>query len=174
MDCRSHCATLRSSALQSPRAEKLVSTEEHLRVAAEAAQIGTWEVDPQAGARYWSSQFRAILGVSEDTVADDQLFSSLIDKRPRSHQGHVSARLRGRKWRKLRRGVSHTQGRRWLAALGFSTWARVFRRAGSPRGASAHCTTSAIGRTPKEHSRRVRSGFVLPQKPSKAALRTTT
>src|SRR5829696_9542527 len=83
MDCRSHCATLRSSALQSPRAEKLVSTEEHLRVAAEAAQIGTWEVDPQAGARYWSSQFRAILGVSEDTVADDQLFSSLIDSRDR-------------------------------------------------------------------------------------------
>jgi len=70
-------------ASESARSKRLVSTEEHLRVAAEAAQIGTWEVDPQAGVRYWSSQFRTILGVSEDTPADDQLFSSLIDPRDR-------------------------------------------------------------------------------------------
>jgi PAS domain S-box-containing protein len=75
---------------ESARSQKLVSTEEHLRVAAEAAQIGTWEVDPQAGARYWSLQFRAILGVSEDTVADDQLFSSLIDSRDRDRMSMLN------------------------------------------------------------------------------------
>jgi PAS domain S-box-containing protein len=62
---------------------KLLDTEEHLRLAAEAALIGTWEVDPEANARHWSAQFRAILGLSDSVEPDDQLFSSLIDPNDR-------------------------------------------------------------------------------------------
>jgi len=62
---------------------KLLNSEEHLRLAAEAALIGTWEVDPQANARHWSPQFRAILGLAESVEPDDQLFSSLIDHKDR-------------------------------------------------------------------------------------------
>jgi PAS domain S-box-containing protein len=57
---------------------RLLNTEEHLRLAAEAALIGTWEVDPQANVRRWSAQFRAIIGVPDDARPDDRLFASLI------------------------------------------------------------------------------------------------
>jgi PAS domain S-box-containing protein len=82
-------------ASESAHSQKLVSTEEHLRVAAEAAQIGTWEVDPQAGNRYWSPQFRSILGVSEDSQADYELFASLIDPRDRDRIDDMYRRAYG-------------------------------------------------------------------------------
>jgi two-component sensor histidine kinase len=49
-------------ALETKKNRTLLNSQEHLRMAAEAALIGTWEADPQTGVRHWSSQFRAILG----------------------------------------------------------------------------------------------------------------
>jgi PAS domain S-box-containing protein len=65
-------------ASQDAQTRRLLNTEEHLRLAAEAALIGTWEVDPQANVRHWSAQFRAILGLPEEIEPDDRLFASLI------------------------------------------------------------------------------------------------
>ena len=69
--------------LGNAQTRKLLDTEEHLRLAAEAALIGTWEVDPEANARHWSAQFRTILGLADFVEPDDQLFSSLIDPNDR-------------------------------------------------------------------------------------------
>ena len=63
-------------ALETKKNRTLLNSQEHLRMAAEAALIGTWEADPQTGVRHWSSQFRAILGVSEDIQPSVGLFSS--------------------------------------------------------------------------------------------------
>jgi PAS domain S-box-containing protein len=110
-------------ALEAAHSQRLVSTEEHLRLAAEAAQIGTWEVDPQAGVRYWSSQFRAILGVSEDTLADDQLFSSLIDARDRDRVSDMYRRAYegedgGSYAAEFRIHRADDGSRRWVSARG--------------------------------------------------------
>jgi PAS domain S-box-containing protein len=60
-----------------------LKSEEHLRLAAEAAEIGTWDVDPQTGARHWSSHFRNILGLAEEVEPNTGLFSSLIHPKDR-------------------------------------------------------------------------------------------
>ncbi|HEX8665133.1 MAG TPA: PAS domain S-box protein [Beijerinckiaceae bacterium] len=65
-------------ASQDAQTRRLLNTEEHLRLAAEAALIGTWEVHPQANVRHWSAQFRSIIGVPDDAHPDDRLFASLI------------------------------------------------------------------------------------------------
>lgn len=61
------------------RQRRLLSSEEHRSLAAEVASIGTWEVDVRSGARQWSPQFCAILGLPAGTTPDPTLFSSLID-----------------------------------------------------------------------------------------------
>jgi PAS domain S-box-containing protein len=63
---------------------RLLKSEEHLRLAAEAAEIGTWDVDPQSGARHWSAHFRAILGLPDDAAPNPGLFSSLIHPEDRA------------------------------------------------------------------------------------------
>jgi PAS domain S-box-containing protein len=68
----------RARADASERARELASAEERFALAAEAASIGTWDVDVTAGTRRWSPQFRRILGVSDDAKPDTGLFSSLI------------------------------------------------------------------------------------------------
>jgi PAS domain S-box-containing protein len=68
----------RQRAAETESRRRLLRSEEHLRLAAEAAGIGTWEVDPQSGARHWSAHFRAILGVAPNEPADPALFTSLI------------------------------------------------------------------------------------------------
>ncbi|MDF3063941.1 MAG: histidine kinase [Microvirga sp.] len=77
---------------EAEKTRQLINAEEHLRLAAEAAQIGTWEVDPCTGSRRWSARFRTILGLSEEAQPDPALFSSLIDERDREW---VNAMYRG-------------------------------------------------------------------------------
>ena len=68
----------RARADASAQALELASAEERFALAAEAASIGTWDVDVAGGTRRWSPQFRRILGVSDDATPDTGLFSSLI------------------------------------------------------------------------------------------------
>ena len=74
------------------RQRALAESEERLRLATEAASIGTWDVDATTGSRRWSARMRAILGIGEDVTADPKLFSALIDPRDRER---VNALYRG-------------------------------------------------------------------------------
>ena len=74
------------------RQRALAESEERLRLATEAASIGTWDVDATTGSRRWSARMRAILGIGEEVTADPKLFSALID--PRDHE-RVNALYRG-------------------------------------------------------------------------------
>lgn len=56
----------------------LRASEERLRLTVEATRLGIWDVDPPAGTRRWSAEFKAIMGLPEDTRPDPELFSSLI------------------------------------------------------------------------------------------------
>jgi PAS domain S-box-containing protein len=49
--------------------ERLVASEERMRLAMEAAGIVTWEIDVATGAGVWGEQFRALLGHAPDTHA---------------------------------------------------------------------------------------------------------
>lgn len=61
-----------------PPQDALRENEERLRLAVEATGIGTWDVNAVTGARRWSDEFKAIVGLPRDAVADQELFSSLI------------------------------------------------------------------------------------------------
>jgi PAS domain S-box-containing protein len=74
------------------RQRQLAESEERLRLATEAASIGTWDVDATTGSRRWSARMRAILGIGEEVTADPKLFSALIDPRDRER---VNALYRG-------------------------------------------------------------------------------
>jgi PAS domain S-box-containing protein len=64
---------------ESRRAEAaLRASEERLRLAIEAAKLGTWNVDLVAGMRAWSDEFRAIVGLDPFVRPDPELFSGLI------------------------------------------------------------------------------------------------
>jgi PAS domain S-box-containing protein len=56
----------------------LRESEERLRLAVEAAKLGTWNVDLVAGTRAWSDEFRAIVGLGPSVRPDPELFSGLI------------------------------------------------------------------------------------------------
>ncbi len=58
--------------------EALRENEERLRLAVEATGIGTWDVNAITGERRWSDEFRAILGLPPDAVADRDSFFSLV------------------------------------------------------------------------------------------------
>ena len=56
----------------------LRESEERLRLAVETTGLGTWDVDPPAGKRRWSAEFKKIVGLPEETEPDAELFSTLI------------------------------------------------------------------------------------------------
>ena len=58
--------------------DALRENEEGLRLAVEATGIGIWDVDALTGARRWSDEFKAIVGLPVDSPADQEVFSSLI------------------------------------------------------------------------------------------------
>jgi PAS domain S-box-containing protein len=97
---------------------RLLKSEEHLRLAAEAAEIGTWDVDPQTGARHWSSHFRNILGLAEEVEPNTGLFSSLIHPKDRDRVNELYRLLRRRGRGPLRDGVPHRASERRRRALG--------------------------------------------------------
>jgi PAS domain S-box-containing protein len=75
------------------RQRRLAESEERLRLAADAAAIGTWDVDLATGVRRWSSQMRTILGLGEEVAPDPRLFSSLIDPRDRDRVNELFRRV---------------------------------------------------------------------------------
>ena len=54
--------------------EALRQTEERMRLAAEAAELGMWEADPVTGTLTWSARARTIFGVAGDAPIDHQVF----------------------------------------------------------------------------------------------------
>jgi PAS domain S-box-containing protein len=49
-----------------------------LDLAAQAAGMGRWDYDPEAGTRYWDPQVRAIFGIPADTPASADVFEALM------------------------------------------------------------------------------------------------
>jgi diguanylate cyclase (GGDEF)-like protein/PAS domain S-box-containing protein len=56
----------------------LRSSEERLRLALECTGLGTWDIDLRTGARQWSPEMRAIMGISADTPADGDTFLNCV------------------------------------------------------------------------------------------------
>ncbi len=57
---------------------RLVAGEERLSLAISSTGLGIWDVDGPSGARSWSAEFRAVLGVAADVPADVERFAALI------------------------------------------------------------------------------------------------
>ncbi len=57
---------------------KLGIIAQSLRLAVEATDLGIWDVDQVTGARRWSDEQKAILGLTADQQPDPELFASLI------------------------------------------------------------------------------------------------
>jgi PAS domain S-box-containing protein len=53
-------------------------SEDRLRLAVEATGLGTWDIDPAAGRRTWSPEFRRICGLPPDIEAQGSLLTALI------------------------------------------------------------------------------------------------
>lgn len=71
-------AALRRLGISTTAASVEIVSPEHVRFAYEAAGLGTWDVDARTGSRVWSTEFRAICGLTPDAPADAATFSGLI------------------------------------------------------------------------------------------------
>lgn len=56
----------------------LAESEERSRLAVQAARLGIWDFDATTGARRWSTEFREMLGLSNDQPATSELALSLV------------------------------------------------------------------------------------------------
>jgi diguanylate cyclase (GGDEF)-like protein/PAS domain S-box-containing protein len=56
----------------------LTESEERSRLAVQAARLGIWDFDTATGARRWSTEFREMLGLSNDQPATSELALSLV------------------------------------------------------------------------------------------------
>ncbi len=70
----------------------LRQTEERMRLAAEAAELGMWEADPVTGALNWSDRARMIFGVAADAPIDHQVFLKCLH--PDDRERMLAARQR--------------------------------------------------------------------------------
>lgn len=61
----------------------LLAMQADLNLAAEAARMGRWDHSPEAGARFWDAQARAIFGISDSTENTAEVFDQLIHPRDR-------------------------------------------------------------------------------------------
>ncbi|HEX8441628.1 PAS domain-containing sensor histidine kinase [Archangium sp.] len=66
-------------------AEKVRVTEERLRLAMEAMELGTWDMDLTTGALVWDERMRALFGLSADAPVDYPTFLSRVHPEERSH-----------------------------------------------------------------------------------------
>ncbi|MFO1057152.1 MAG: HWE histidine kinase domain-containing protein [Dongiaceae bacterium] len=58
--------------------EERRESEDRLRLAVQATGLGTWDIDPVAGRRTWSPEFRRICGLAPDAPAEASLVRALI------------------------------------------------------------------------------------------------
>ncbi|MFL5120498.1 MAG: HWE histidine kinase domain-containing protein [Microvirga sp.] len=105
------------------RQRQLAESEERLRLATEAASIGTWDVDATTGSRRWSARMRAILGIGEEVTADPKLFSALIDPRDRErvnalYRGAYAGDGEGRYATEFRIRRAGDGAKRWISTRG--------------------------------------------------------
>lgn len=56
----------------------LTDSEERFRLAVQSARLGIWDFDAVTGARTWSPEFRAMLGIGADQPATNDLALSLV------------------------------------------------------------------------------------------------
>ena len=133
------------------RQRQLAESEERLRLATEAASIGTWDVDATTGSRRWSARMRAILGIGEEVAADPKLFSALIDPRDRERgERALPRRLRRRRRGPLCDRVPHPARRRRRRALDLDSRTGFLRRRRPRRCApSAPSSTSPRASAPR-------------------------
>lgn len=61
----------------------LLAMQADLNLAAEAARMGRWDHSPEAGARFWDAQARAIFGISDSTDNTAEVFEQLIHSQDR-------------------------------------------------------------------------------------------
>jgi PAS domain S-box-containing protein len=102
---------------------RLAVGEDRLSLAISSTGLGIWDVEGASGARRWSAEFRAILGLDAAVPADPQLFESLIHPDDR---GWVSERYRaayapgsdGRYHAEFRIRRADDGAERWVATTG--------------------------------------------------------
>lgn len=75
------------------RERQLAESEERQRLAFQAAGIGTWDVNVLTGRRFWSDEFRAILGLPPGFAPDPAVFSAIIHPDDRERVNAAYARL---------------------------------------------------------------------------------
>lgn len=71
--------------------QALYNSEERLRLAVQSAKLGIWDFDVATGARTWSAELRAMLGLAEDQPATSELALSLVHPEDRHILGGMLA-----------------------------------------------------------------------------------
>lgn len=105
--------------------EQRRESEERLRLATEAANIGTWDFNPETGELRWDQRCKALFGLSPDTVMDYSTFLAGVhpDDRERADKAVQDALEPGGTGRinvRYRAIGVEDQVERWLAATGQS------------------------------------------------------
>jgi PAS domain S-box-containing protein len=111
----------------------LLNREERLRLAADAAGVGTWDFHPQTGERHWDTRAKASVGLPLDAEISDGTFLSAIHPEDRDRVADALRRAfdprSGGTFRVECRTVGLTDGiLRWIASSGRA----YFDRAGRP------------------------------------------
>ncbi|MCO8124899.1 response regulator [Stieleria sp. TO1_6] len=101
--------------------EQVRLAEERLRLAAEAAGFGTYQIDLISGRTYWSDEFKKIVGAAAD--ADQKLRADAVADFVHPEDRNRVARLMSRAKRSLDGGV-HSFSHRIVLADGRIRWVR--------------------------------------------------
>ncbi|WP_175577708.1 sensor domain-containing protein [Mongoliimonas terrestris] len=118
--------------------EDLRRSEERLRLAVEATSLGIWDVDLVTGARQWSAELKAMLGLSPDVVPTEAVLLAAVhpDDRAAVAEHNVTTFLRdsgapGALFRVVRQDTGAV---RWIHSQGRATRGpdgRLLRRTGT-------------------------------------------
>ncbi|WP_031439400.1 PAS domain-containing sensor histidine kinase [Sphingomonas sp. FUKUSWIS1] len=74
------------------RQAELAESESRLRLATDAADVGTWDHDPRDGTIRWDARCKALFGMPADTIVDNALFLAHVHD---SDRANVEAALNG-------------------------------------------------------------------------------
>ena len=102
---------------------KLEHREEQLRLATQAAEVGTWDVDPVTDTLYWEERVKAMFGISADVAVSMQDFYDGLHPDDREHTSAAYAAAADPERRSFYdveyRAVGKEDGViRWVAAKG--------------------------------------------------------